>query len=134
METSINTQVKPKIYTKRKLTDNQLEAIRAKRAELKILSNAIKILVKEGKYDSVNEGLIDHYNKLGHESLKTMRQWNEVNMSVKKGEHALLLWGSPKKNDKKDDVPTSEDSEKEEKFYPLCFVFSQKQVQPMAAK
>ena len=134
MNTSADTQIKPKIYIKRKPTEKQLEAIRAKRDELKELSKGIKLLVKEGKYDTVNEGLIEMYSKSGHKELKTIHQWNDINMSVKKGEHALLLWGSPKKRDKKQEGITPESEEKEAEFYPLCFVFSENQVQPSAAK
>jgi len=134
METTSNTQTKPKLYIKRKPTEKQLEAIRAKRDELKLLSIGIKALVKEGKYNTINEGLIELYAEAGYTNLKTLHQWNEINMSVKKGEHALLLWGSPKKEDKKEETTVSEDGEKKETFYPLCFVFSENQVQPMVAR
>jgi len=134
METQVNTQAKRKFYTKRQPTEAQREAMRAKRDELKSFSKGIKILVKEGKYNTVNEGLIDLYSKSGHTDLKTIHQWNDLNMSVKKGEKALLLWGTPKKSEKKEEPKSPENEEKEMEFYPLCFVFSQKQVQPTAAK
>lgn len=134
METSINTQAKPKFFIKRQSTEAQKEAMKAKRAELKTLSNGIKLLVKEGKYDTINEGLIELYAKNGHTNLKTLRQWNEQNMSVKKGEKALLLWGTPKKTEKKDEQKGPDGEGKDMEFYPLCFVFSQSQVQPSAAK
>lgn len=137
METATTTQTagKRKFFSKKKvLTEKQLEAIRAKREELKSLSKGIKILVKTGKYSTVNEGLIEFYAENGHKNLKTLHQWNENNMSVKKGEKALLLWGTPKKSEKKEEVKTPEQEEKEMEFYPLCFVFSDNQVQPMAAK
>lgn len=137
MNTSSNTQTsdKKKFFSKKRvLTEKQLEAIRAKRDELKSLSKGIKLLVKEGKYDTVNEGLIEFYGENGHKNLKTIRQWNDINMSVKKGEHALLLWGSPKKKDKTQERTTPEDEEKASEFYPLCFVFSESQIQPTPAK
>ena len=131
METQVNTQVKPKFYTKRQPTEAQKEAMRAKRDELRAISKTIKILVKEGKYDT---GLIEYYAENGHKNLKTIHQWNGLNMIVKKGEHALLLWGTPKKTGKKDEAKTPDQEEKEMEFYPLCFVLSDIQVQPMAAK
>jgi len=134
METQVNTQAKRKFYTKRQPTEAQKEAMRTKRNELKLLSVGIKQLVKEGKYNTVNEGLIDLYAEIGHINLKTLHQWNEINLSVRKGEKALLLWGTPKKAEKKQEVKTPEQEEKEMEFYPLCFVFSEKQVQPTAAK
>ncbi|HEY6913143.1 MAG TPA: ArdC-like ssDNA-binding domain-containing protein [Paludibacter sp.] len=134
METQVNTQAKRKFYTKRQPTEAQREAMRAKREELKVLSKGIKILVKAGKYSSVNEGLIELYAENGHSNLKTIHQWNEINMSVKKGEHALLLWGTPKKSEKKQEATTPDQEEKELEFYPLCFVFSKQQIQPTAAK
>jgi len=134
METQANIQAKRKFSTKRQPTEAQKAAMKAKRDELKALSKGIQILVKEGKYDTVNEGVIDIYAKNGHVNLKTMHQWNERNMSVKKGEKALLLWGSPKRHKKKEEVTTPEQEDRKMDFYPLCFVFSEKQVHPTAAK
>lgn len=134
METQVNTQAKRKFYTKRQPTEAQREAMRAKREELKAISKGIKLLIKTGKYNTVNEGLIEFYSENGHTNLKTIHQWNDLNMSVKKGEKALLLWGTPKKSEKKEEVKSPDQEEKEMEFYPLCFVFSEKQVQPTAAK
>ncbi|MDD3300792.1 MAG: hypothetical protein PHV91_08215 [Bacteroidales bacterium] len=100
--------------------------IEEKRSYLKELSKPIKSLVKEGMFGSVNEGLKEMYQENGHTTLKTLQQWNKKGMRVKKGETALLLWGSPRKFE----VVNADTSEVDEMdFYPICFVFSQKQVQ-----
>ena len=89
MNTSPNTQTKRRFYTKGTPTEAQKEAAKAKRDELKALSKGIKLLVKEGKYDTINEGLVELYADNGHMNLNTMHQWNELNMNVKKEEKAL---------------------------------------------
>lgn len=99
--------------------------IQDKRAFLRELSRPIQDLVKIGAIESVNEGLKDIYAQQGHEELKTIHQWNSTGKQVKKGEKALLLWGSPKKYE----VEKTESEEKDElDYYPICFVFSNLQV------
>ena len=83
------------------------------------------MLVKEGTIDTVNEGLKEIYADEGHTDLKTIHQWNKVGKQVIKGEKALLLWGKPQSFE----VVNEDTSEIDElDFYPICFVFSQKQV------
>lgn len=108
-----------KTISKNKKTSKNLEAIRAKRAELKELSQPFKPLLKTGVIKCINEGLRRIYSDQGHTVLKTLKEWNAEGMRVKKGEHACLLWGAPVSSTKADE---------EIKYYPVCFVFSQKQV------
>jgi hypothetical protein len=118
----------------RKLTDKQLEAIRAKREYLKGLSAPLKELIDLGEIESINEGLKQIYSAQGHKNLKSIRQWNEEGFQVKKGEKALLLWGKPIER-KKDDLnnQNQEETTAEENsifnLFPLCYVFSASQVQ-----
>ncbi len=99
--------------------------IQEKRNYLKGLSKPIQALVKEGRFFTVNEGLKEIYADDGHTELKTINQWNKVGKRVVKGEKALLLWGSPRKFE----VANADTQEIDElDFYPICFVFSQKQV------
>jgi len=128
MKTISENKEKRKFFSKKKLSEKQLEAIRAKRTELKEISKPIKELVKLAVYNTINEGLVELYATQGHINLKTLKQWNEAGKSIIKGEHALLLWGSPKKLDKKIELTIIEGDEKETDFYPLCFVFSELQV------
>ncbi|MEA4975989.1 MAG: ArdC-like ssDNA-binding domain-containing protein [Paludibacter sp.] len=107
--------------------NKRIEAIRAKREELKAISQPFRALVKEGAMDTINEGIRGIYAEQGHTTLKTLKQWNKEGFQVKKGEHAFLLWGSPVSRSQKDENKEGEDSESD--FFPVCFVFSQNQVQ-----
>jgi len=105
--------------------------IRAKRQELKGLSMPIRLLVKEGRFETVNEGLKEIYAEKGHTVLKSLRQWNNDGKSVKKGEKALMLWGSPRKFE----VVNEDTAEIDEMdYYPICFVFSNLQVTERSEK
>lgn len=99
--------------------------IKENREKLKGMSNAIKMLIKEGVYDSVNEGLADIYKKEGHTELKKFWDWKKNGKTIKKGEKALLLWGQPR-NAHKQEPEADEDDEY--KFFPICYVFSNLQV------
>ncbi|MDR0863700.1 MAG: hypothetical protein LBO74_02055 [Candidatus Symbiothrix sp.] len=104
--------------------------IQEKRDYLKALSQGLKVLKKEGAIETINEGLKALYAERGHLELKTLNQWNKVGKRIKKGETALLLWAQPKKitpNPKNQTNP--ENQEDEMNFYPICFVFSNKQIQ-----
>lgn len=116
-------------------TEISKEKIRERRNFLKGLSKPIQILVKQGRYDSVNEGLKDIYADDGHTELKTIRQWNKDGKRVKKGEKALLLWGTPKNIDRKAEAEKTDSEETDEMdYFPICFVFSQKQIEEGGAK
>lgn len=108
-----------------KTNENKKTKIQEKRNYLKGLSRPIQLLVKEGAYNTVNEGLKEIYADDGHTDLKTIHQWNKSGKQVIKGEKALLLWGKPRSFE----VVNADTSEIDElDFYPICFVFSQKQV------
>lgn len=106
------------------------EVMKAKRDSLKELSKIAQMGVKEGIYETVNEGLVDIYAKEGHTEVHSFKHWLTLGMVVKKGEKALLLWGEPRKGGRqeKPDQPGDDD---EYKFFPLAYVFSHKQVQPL---
>jgi hypothetical protein len=105
-------------------------SIKDKRDILKAMSRAVKPLVgEEGQYDSINEAIVEvFYKPEGHNELYTFNQWKEKGFAVRKGEKALFVWGSPVDRNK-DSKGNKIDPEKdEEEFYPLCFLFSNKQV------
>lgn len=108
-----------------KTSETKQTNIQEKRSYLKSLSKPIQMAVKEGVFPSVNEGLKMFYAQSGHNELKTLREWNKHGKRVKKGEKALLLWGSPKKSERVNEEIEEKDALD---FYPICFVFSQKQV------
>jgi hypothetical protein len=98
-----------------------------RRRALSDLSRQVAPLVKMEQYQSINEALIACYQTEQHKFFKTLRQWNRVGMQVKKGSEAFAVWGRPKTNYKKENgMPTQE---KDYSFYPLCFLFSNAQVE-----
>lgn len=102
------------------------QSVADKRKFLVGLSKGIQMLVKDGVYDSVNEGLLDFYAEDLPEGteFKSFKGWKKAGKQVKKGERGYLLWGRPQK---------LEDKNKEEKeefeFFPLAYVFSSLQVE-----
>lgn len=67
----------------------------------------------------------------GTKVYKTFQQWKNEGATVKKGEKAFLIWGSPvnAKHQTEDQKVEEEETEGYEyEFYPLCYVFSENQV------
>jgi len=112
------------------------EQIKAKREELKAISAPFKMLVKEGAIGSINEGLANYYAEQGHTILYSYNKWKEQGFQVKKNSKALLMWGEPQPLKKKteDNVSKSENKEDEDTFFPLAYVFSNLQVEPIETK
>lgn len=92
-----------------------------KREELKRLSKHVKILVNEGEYESVNEGLIDSYTDEENTEFHTFHGWKDNGKKIIKGSKAFLIWGKPRK------VVQQEDDD-EYKYWPVCYLFSNAQV------
>lgn len=107
-----------------------------RRLELKGLSNSLVTAAKNGlipmeEDGTVNDLLKAHYSELGHKELKSFSQWKEEGYSVKKGEHALLLWAHPKPSRHSKEQATSEGKNEDEAkadYFPVVYLFSQKQV------
>ena len=78
--------------------------------------------------DSVNEALEIMYRQDGHTELKRYGEWQKVGKQVKRGEKALLLWGSPKKPLKQERALEDVGGDDKYKFFPICYVFSNLQV------
>lgn len=104
------------------------KTIQEKRTILKGLSQPLQLLVKEEALSSVNDGLKEIYAQSGHTELKTLKQWNKTGKSIKKGSHALCLWGAPKQVEQQTQIETQGDDNDTMSFYPICFVFSNLQV------
>lgn len=121
-----------KTNPKKQVSEKQLSAIRAKREELKALSQPFKMAVKAGLIATINEGLVSMYAEQGHNELKTIQQWNNDGFRVKKGEHALLLWGRPTPKQRKAAEENKDETKDESDFFPICFVFSENQVERRA--
>lgn len=96
---------------------------------LKTLSATAKTLVQEGIADSINEALIEIYKTDGKgEIFKPFNTWLAEGFRVKKGEKALFLWG------KKRTGKPQDQEEGEYKFFPIAYVFSDLQVEPLENK
>ena len=53
-------------------------------------------------------------------------------MNVKKGEKAFLIWGKKRQNEKKETPQTEKKEDTEYSFYPICYLFSNAQIQQNA--
>lgn len=107
--------------------------VNERRQELKALSQQVKPLVKEGLYDSVNEALIEcFYTDAENKVFHTFNDWIEKGFKIKKGSRAFAIWGSPRPL-KKVEPPVNQQEEREEDFFPVCYLFSNAQVEERMA-
>lgn len=110
---------------KREPTPAQKEIARQRREDLKKLSDLVKPLVKMGKFPTVNAAVIEvFYRPAGHETFNTFWQWKSLGKAVRKGEKAFAVWAQPVERAQTD--PT--DKEDEYSFFPICYLFSDRQV------
>lgn len=110
-------------------TENQIKH-RERRDELKALSKTAKLAITmSGEEKTVNEFLIEMYTNAENKEFHTLHQWSAKGFKVKKGSKSFLVWGKPKDHQKQqaEQKPTEED---EDKFFPLCYLFSNAQVEP----
>ena len=111
------------------LTEKQIQH-RERRNQLKALSKVAKLAITMGTEErSVNEILIGMYTDAENKEFHTLHQWSAKGFKVKKGSKSFLVWGKPKDHQKAeaDQAPTDED---DDKFFPLCYLFSNAQVEP----
>ncbi len=108
-------------------TTQARNAYKVRREELKTLSRMVKLQMKMGAIDaaSVNDALIQLYSADGHSEFKTFHQWKALGKSILKGSKAFAVWGSPKEIQHPDPEAAEDD---EFKYWPLCYLFSDKQV------
>ncbi len=110
-----------------------MKKVNERREELKALSQQVKPLVKECVYDSVNEALIEcFYKDAENKEFHTFNHWIEKGFKIKKGSRAFAIWGSPRPL-KKVEPPKAQEEEKEEDFFPICYLFSNAQVEERQA-
>ena len=108
------------------------------REQLKALSLEVKDLVEEREFENINEAILEtFYRTQTHREFKTYKQWQKDGMQVKLGSKAYLLWARPKQVKNKEaekEAKKPEQSEGEEdkyKFFPICYLFSNAQVEPI---
>ena len=115
--------------TNTQLTENQIKH-RERRDELKALSKVAKLAITMGGEErTVNEILITMYTDAENKEFQTLQQWSAKGYKVKKGSKSFLVWGKPKNRQNEETKKTTSD-EDEEKFFPLCYLFSNAQVEP----
>lgn len=102
-----------------------------KREALKKRSAIAKKMIdaQPEEFTTINEALVFMYAEEGHTEIHSFKKWIEKGYIVRRGEKALLLWGEPKTAFNQEKKKEGESDEF--KFYPLAFVFSQKQVEPV---
>lgn len=126
--------------TRRRISREALEASRARRAELVLLSKQISALVGLGAYDSINEGLKDMYARQGHTDLRTFKEWKADGFSVNQGEKSCMIWSKPiarKASEKKSDpdvgvVLGADDEDDTTKMFAVCHLYGRDQVHARA--
>lgn len=103
------------------------EAYLEKRKTLIALSQSIRLMVKEGIFETVNEGLREMYEEENPDisEFNTFKQWKEQGYTIKKGSKAYLFWGQPRTVSQ---VPEGGEEPEEFKYWPLCYLFSDEQV------
>lgn len=78
-----------------------------------------------GKYATINDAIIAMYQTDEHREFHTYKQWKEKGYQVRKGETAFLVWARPLEAQAEQEQPTEEGKGK---FFPVCFLFSNAQV------
>ncbi|MEE0904080.1 MAG: hypothetical protein U0L68_06415 [Prevotellamassilia sp.] len=115
------------------LTEKQVYA-RARRKALKDLCNTLQAAAKAaGMEEKPNELLREYYAQAGHNDLRTFDEWKQAGFYIRKGEKAILLWGHPKPSRQAKEAAKQAgkpEEEAENDFYPLAYLFSNKQVAP----
>lgn len=113
------------------MTTKQEEHKKKRKSLIELSKVAKEIQVLEDEPRNINTILIeDFYSKGEHHEFNTFQEWIKKGKRVKKGEKAFLVWGRKRKSNQ-DQAPTEPQTkeEKEFSFYPLCYLFSNAQVQ-----
>ena len=122
-----------------------------KRAELIALSNEAKEIrdtmaeaaetENEAMYwasRTINYMLLNHmYQTEGATEFNTFKQWKEQGATIKKGSKAFLVWGQPVGKQRAKEAPEKgqqTDEEDNYKYFPICYLFSDRQVITAAEK
>jgi hypothetical protein len=97
--------------------------------KLAALSIDLKNAQKLGDFpdtENVNQALKLYYKILNVEA-KTFHQWKSEGKKVKKGEKGFAVWSSPKVGVKKKEA--EQQSEESYKFWNICYLFTETQVE-----
>lgn len=80
---------------------------------------------------TINQILLDMYSKGVETKFNTFKGWRKEGFRVKKGEKAFSIWGKKREATKQEET---KEEPTEFKFYPICYVFSENQVEPITAE
>ncbi|WP_303181729.1 ArdC-like ssDNA-binding domain-containing protein [uncultured Butyricimonas sp.] len=92
---------------------------------------AQKIRNEKGLAMTINEILLQIiYNTDGATEFNTFNQWREKGYTVIKGMKSFTVWGQPlnKQEQEKKKEQKDENDEGEFRYFPVCYLFSDKQV------
>ncbi len=107
-------------------TTDKKEELKQRRQTLMNHSAEVQELVKAGAYPTINSAVIQlFYKNNGHTEFNTIHQWNKAGFRVMRGEKGFPVWGRPKHVQQETDP-----DENARKFWPLCYLFSNRQVIP----
>ncbi|WP_372744282.1 ArdC-like ssDNA-binding domain-containing protein [Lutibacter sp.] len=111
----------------------QLKLLSLQARELKQhLINKAPTLEQAEAIDSlrVNDIIIDHFYKDDNNTeFHSYKGWQELGYQVKKGSKAFLIWGRKRENISQEQASAEEKDQY--KFFPLAFIFSNNQVEPI---
>lgn len=110
-----------------------------KRENLKAISKIAQMAIKNcaTEAETVNQYVTDLYksDNPGIEELNTFHQWKDKGFSIIKGSTAFVVWGSPRKGKLEEPVISTDGKEDDEfEFFPLCYLFSNEQVERRETK
>ncbi|MGL5682566.1 MAG: JAB domain-containing protein [Marinifilaceae bacterium] len=103
---------------------NKVTTISETRNQLKRFSSqARKLRLEKMENLTVNQVLLTHiYNTNGATTFHTFNEWRKRGYTVMRGEKAYVVWGKPQKQ------KVDKNSDDEYSFYPVTYLFSDKQV------
>lgn len=79
---------------------------------------------------TINDIVIEQfYTKDGHTEFALFNDWRQRGYKIKKGSKAFVIWGRKRKAQKAAEEPEKDPDEF--KFFPLAYLFSNKQVEPL---
>ena len=114
----------------RKITEAQKKNAKIQRSNLSQLSKEakFKIQTKNLPY-TINEMLVEMYKtKLEVITLKSFANWRKEGKKVSKGSKGVPVWGMPRKAKEEKKEGVTEEERKEFSFFPIAYLFSEKQV------
>lgn len=114
-------------------TETKKRPIDEARERLKLLSLEVADLVEAGTFLTINDAIVETlYKSDAHRQFKSYQQWRKEGYQVQKGEKAFLLWARPKEIQRPiEDGKTAEELDELMKFFPLAYLFSNAQVDPV---